>query len=529
MRCFYSYGPVNPERHFCVERQLLIEKCLNYLVDNIDEGGHYFSVWAPRQSGKTWLIQQVKKKIEANYGERFIVGTLSMQGVIFEEGDLPKTFLDNVPQLIKEGFYLDIPPLREWRDLKSIFYRNGGLFSRPVILLIDEFDSLPPKVIDRLITLFRDMYLKRDAYLLHGLALIGIRAVLGVESERDSPFNIQRSIHIPNFTKYEVFELFQQYIDESGQNIEPAVIERVYESTRGQPGLVCWFGELITEKYNTGINTTIDGTLFKMVYHKALRVEWNNTILNLVKKAKAHYKEYVVKLFAKTDIPFNMEEDWCNYLYTHGIISDEISTDNYGEKVAVCRFSCTFVQEKLYGALTDAITGDSLPIPALEILDTLEDVFTPEWLNLTALLKRYKDYLLRLRAKGLNPWKKQPRRANLTYTEAVGHFHLYAWLQAAIGHKCVISPEFPTGNGKVDLHINCGNQEGIIEVKSFTNVSKIKDNVAQAAQYAKQLNKDSVTIALFIPSNDAKIQEQLFGKYLLNNTTVTVVPIGWAV
>jgi hypothetical protein len=32
------------------------------------------------------------------------------------------------------------------------------------------------------------------------------------------------------------------------------------------------------------------------------------------------------------------------------------------------------------------------------------------FINLPALLTRYKDYLDRLRAKGINPWKKQPRR-----------------------------------------------------------------------------------------------------------------------
>ncbi|MFP4429135.1 MAG: hypothetical protein ACLFPB_07420 [Desulfovermiculus sp.] len=33
-------------------------------------------------------------------------------------------------------------------------------------------------------------------YFLHGLALIGVRAVLGVGSERGSPFNVQHSLHV---------------------------------------------------------------------------------------------------------------------------------------------------------------------------------------------------------------------------------------------------------------------------------------------------------------------------------------------
>ena len=76
---------------------------------------------------------------------------------------------------------------------------------------------------------------------MHGLALIGVRAVLGVDSERGSPFNIQRSMYVLNFTKDEVYDLYNQYIEESGQRVEDEVIASVYRVTRGQPGLVCWF------------------------------------------------------------------------------------------------------------------------------------------------------------------------------------------------------------------------------------------------------------------------------------------------
>ncbi|MES0337073.1 MAG: hypothetical protein SFH39_12065, partial [Candidatus Magnetobacterium sp. LHC-1] len=392
---------------------------------------------------------------------------------------------------------------------------------------IDEFDSLPPKVIDMLVKMFRDMYLKRDSYLLHGLALIGVRMALGVESERGSPFNVQRSMHIPNFSKEEVVELFRQYVDESGQDVDPVVVDKLYSVTRGQPGLVCWFGELMTEKYNPGINNTIADALWSDVYSSALSIEFNNTTLNLIKKAKGAYQQHVASLFTRADIPFSIDNDWCNYLYMNGIIDTEVVTDDSGKKINVCRFSSPFVQERIYNALTDVLVDIS--IPPLYILDTLLDVFEPERLNLPALLERYKDYLRRLSAKGINPWEGQPRRADLHYTEAVGHFHLYAWLQAAVGRRCIISPEFPTGNGKVDLHLRCGGIEGIIEVKSLTNVSALAADREQAAGYAAGLGRDAVTIALFVPSDDSKVHEQLSGEGVVGQVRVNVVSIGWAI
>ncbi len=266
-------------------------------------------------------MRRVKEEIKRKYGDRFIVGTMSVQGLVFKEGDRAEAFLDKAARLIWETFKKDLPESpKDWESFSSLFDSVKGIFDRPVILFIDEFDSLPSIVIDRLVTLFRDMYLKRDSYLLHGLALIGVRAVLGAESERGSPFNVQRSLHIPNFTKAEVFDLFGQYMEECGQKVEADVKEKVYESTRGQPGLVCWFGELLTEKYNPGNDEVIDGKAWRRVYNKALSKEWNNTLLNLIKKAKGKYESNVVNLFAKSDIEFNLRAEWCNYLYLTGAI-----------------------------------------------------------------------------------------------------------------------------------------------------------------------------------------------------------------
>lgn len=528
MRRFYSYGPVNCKDHFCVPRTEIIQKCADQLIGNIDREGHYFTLWAPRQTGKTWIMRQVKDEILRKYKDRFIIGTMSMQAIIVDN-DRPDDIFQWIPLLINNTFKIDIDTPDNWSEWASLFHKKAGLFDRPVILFIDEFDKIPPNVIDRFVNLFRAMYLDRDSYLLHGLGLIGVRSVLGVESHRGSPFNVQRSLHIPNFSYNETAELFHQYIEESGQEIASEVIDNVYEATRGQPGLVCWFGELLTEKYNPGISHTIDNTLWQRVYNRALHLEWNNTILNLIKKARSEYQSYVMDLFASSEIPFSLDRQWCSYLYMNGIIDSELLVDNRGVEVYACRFSCPFVQKRLYNALTYDVIGEKTPIPPLDLLDTLEDVFQGSDLNLKVLLERYKDYLKRLKSKGLNPWKGQPRRADLHYTEAVGHFHLYMWLQRAIGNDCVISPEFPTGNGKVDLHLRCAEGEGIIEVKSFTRASDIKRFKNEAAKYAENLNKGSVTIALFVPTEEEHILEQFSFEEIINNVTVTVVAIGWTV
>jgi len=263
--------------------------------------------------------------------------------------------------------------------------------------------------------MYRELYLDRKNNWLHGLALIGVRAVLGIESQRGSPFNIQRSLKVPNFTPEEVKELYRQYQEESSQPIEPAVVEQVYQTTKGQPGLVSWFGELLTEKYTPGADKTLDEETWKQVWLSARSKEPNNTLLNLIAKAREPaYQDFLTTLFTTSNVPFFFHQPLHNYLYLQGLIEPTLETSPSGETQDVCRFTSPFVQRCLYDALSNEIIGSETPILALEPLDELTDVFASASLNLPALLTRYKDYLVRLREKGINPWKEQPRRNEVT-------------------------------------------------------------------------------------------------------------------
>lgn len=526
MRRFHSYGPVDPTEHFAVERRALVEQCVSQLVGNPDKDGHFFTIWGPRQTGKTWLMRRAIEEIRARYGDRFAVGALSAQGLLGPD-DTEEAFFRAVPGMFREGFSFKPAAPASWEGWLDLFSSQGGAFEKPLILLIDEFDALPPAILDRLVSAFRKIYLAREAYTLHGLALIGVRAALGVDSPRGSPFNVQRSLHIPNLTRDEVLDLFAQYQAESGQAIEPAVVERVFTVTRGQPGLVGWFGELLTEKYNPDPKAPIGLAHWERVYMLACQVEPNNTVLNLIKKARGPHREQVMQLFGRADVPFSFDDEACNYLYLNGIIDYQETLGAGGLPTTVCRFSSPFIQLRLYNALTHDLFGNRLPVLPLEPLDTLADVFSPAELDMAALLRRYRAYLARLAAKGQDPWKGQPRRQDLNLTEAAGHFHLYAWLQDALRGRCVVSPEFPTGNGKVDLLVRGEGKVGLIEVKSFRAMHELPRAREQAARYAQQQGLTTATLALFVQSDDESVLSALSGEEVLSGLKVTTVAIGW--
>jgi len=366
------------------------------------------------------------KKILLKTVLNFSLGKL--RGMSFPEKQTG--FPEEFGRLIKRSLP-EHPDVKNWDDFSQLFSRTDGLWDRPLILLIDEVDTIPLSLIDLMVAQFRELYLERENNWLHGLALVGVRAVLGIESQRGSPFNIQRSLKVPNLTPEEVKELYRQYQKESGQPIETAVVDKIYQTTKGQPGLVSWFGELLTEKYNPGTKQVIDMESWKRVWQKARFIEPNNTVMNLIAKARVpEYQDFLIKLFANNNVPFSFHRPLCSYLYLHGIIEPKDIQQANGERSEICRFFSPFIQDCLYYALTDEIVGYEIPILPLQPLDDLADVFAGN-LNLPALLTRYKDYLARLKDQDINPWKEQPRRkTDLKLKEAVGHFHLF---NAAMG------------------------------------------------------------------------------------------------
>jgi len=65
MRKFTSYGLVDPEINYSVPRTELINRTLNQVIgQNPEKGGHYITVWAPRQAGKSWILHSVMRRID---------------------------------------------------------------------------------------------------------------------------------------------------------------------------------------------------------------------------------------------------------------------------------------------------------------------------------------------------------------------------------------------------------------------------------------------------------------------------------
>jgi len=526
MRKFSSYGPVDTDLHYYAPRQELIKRAYIQLTgENPEKSGHYITVWAPRQAGKTWVMQQVVKKIREQ--GNFDVGILSMQSGKTEKKD--EGILDYFVGNLGEWFERDFENISTWKNLKQIF--TSQYFERPLILILDEFDALKKDFINKFANEFRDMFIRRQneadrssdkkSCLLHGLALIGVRSVLGIENVKGSPFNVQRSLHIPNLAYEETAGMFKCYEKENGQKIDQDVVQRLFYETQGQPGLTCWLGELLTEGFS-GYEPEKDRPVsiadFDYVFRMAVQALPNSNILNIISKARQEScVDIVLKLF-KTDrkMIFKYDKTGLNFLYMNGVTDIENTPENLYVK-----FSSPFIQKRLFNYFSDELFEETGKLQ--EPFEDLSNIFTQKGLNIKNLMKRFEVYLKKNR-----DWllKDAPRRKDLRIYEAVYHFALYRYVFDFLEPEdAKVWPEFPTGNGKIDIIICYEEKNYALEIKSFTNQRNYNKALEQAAHYGKQLGLSEVSLVFFVEYIDDANREKYEKDYWNREIGVNVKPV----
>lgn len=527
MRRFSSYGPIDINQDYYVPREALIKKSCSQLMGETPEaGGHYITVWAPRQCGKTWIMQETVEKIKKT--GQYEVGILTMDRAKGEpdEKEVLEILIENLQNFFKRKF----PQIRKIKDIPALFTKK--YFEKPVILILDEFDALDEALINRFASIFREMFISRKnerdvpnhkkTFLLHGLALVGVRSVLGIENVTGSPFNVQRSINIPNLTKDEVKELFKWYEKENNHPVESEVIEKLYYEIAGQPGLTCWFGELLTEgfeHYTVDKSRPIGMHEFEKVYRAATDILPNNNILNIISKAKKEPEKTLVLKMFQTDgkITFRFDEPLINSLYMNGVINKEESPD-YRYYV---RFSCPFVQKRLFNYFSSVIFSEMGQL--VEPFTKLDHIITSTSLDIRGVMGLYQKYLDENKS-----WlfKDVPRRSDLRVYEALYHFNLFTYLDEFLrSKKGRVLPELPTGNGKIDLLVQYGGKQYGIELKSFTDHPGYQNALEQAARYDKQLKLNEIFLVIFVEAIDEKNRQTYETDYKQPGTGITVKPI----
>ena len=226
----------------------------------------------------------------------------------------------------------------------------------------------------------------------------------------------------------------------------------------------------------------------------------------------------VLELF-KTDVrmPFRYDDPHLNFLYQNGVIDwEQESPEAYYVK-----FPNPFVQKRLFNYFARDLVADTGQLYAA--FENLDDIITADRVHVANLLRRFERYLQENR-----DWllKDAPCKSNLRSYEAVFHFILYRYLADFLqSYRARVWPEFPTGNGKVDLLIAHAGKLYGLEVKSFTNLPNSQRSLRQAAGYGRQLGLAEVTLALFVEQVDEANRTRYEAVYEDADAGVQVKPV----
>ena len=255
MRFFNVAGPVRPDDHYTIPPwdRVDVDELLTLIRRQ-----QYFVLHAPRQTGKTSTLNALCDLL--NSGD---VGEFRCVTVNVEVGQVAR---DNVAEgmrailsnLASRALLLGDEYLEDmWPDMLAKAGPNDALRQvlmrwclanpTPLVLLIDEIDSL---VGDTLLSVLRQLragYDQRPEGFPQSVVLCGVRDIrdyrirssAGEIIAGGSPFNIAaKSLRIGDFTEAETRALMAQHTEETGQPFSPAALDAVWAQTQGQPWLV---------------------------------------------------------------------------------------------------------------------------------------------------------------------------------------------------------------------------------------------------------------------------------------------------
>ncbi len=265
MRFFNTAGPVRAEDHYAIPplKRGNVAEILQLIRDK-----QYFVLHAPRQTGKTSALIALRDLLNSGGAPEGAsapsgAGRFRCVDVNVEVGQVARDDTERgiraiLGSLADSAMLLgDDFPAGIWLEvLEGMGPENAlkGLLTRwclanptPLVLLVDEIDSL---VGDTLLSVLRQLragYQQRPRGFPHSVVLCGVRDIrdyrirssTGEVVAGGSPFNVAaKSLRLGDFTRKETRRLMAQHILETGQRFTPAARRAVWEHTRGQPWLV---------------------------------------------------------------------------------------------------------------------------------------------------------------------------------------------------------------------------------------------------------------------------------------------------
>lgn len=233
-RRFENSGWVIPDDSYHV----ILENVTNTENENIRKmvnKGRYFTIFAPRQSGKTTFFYDFCRSIESD--PYYITVLLSFQSyhnisskrfyeLIYDsikEQIIKRLGIIKCNDLKKAKVFLDDFSISDHMSLYMLFKNlNEIIHQKKIVIFIDEFDGIPLSELENFLMILRDLYQNykhTSKKALYSIGLVGIRNIAKLVVGGVSPFNIADQVQLPPFSLKNVRDLYAQYTMETNQHM----------------------------------------------------------------------------------------------------------------------------------------------------------------------------------------------------------------------------------------------------------------------------------------------------------------------
>ena len=478
----------------------------------------YFVLHAPRQTGKTSMLVALQDLLNAEGRYRCLHVNIEiaqtargdvaqgMEAILGKIGSRARRILgDGFADSAKRRVLEEYGP---HGALSEMLVQWSLASPKPLVLLIDEIDSLMGDTLISVLRQLRAEYERRPAEFPQSVVLCGVRDVRdysiystreGTHVKGGSAFNIKaESLRLGDFTESEVRSLLGQHTEETGQQFEEAALDRVWHLTRGQPYLVNALAQRACFKDPAGrdrsraigpeaIETAKEGLILDRVTH----------LDQLADKLQEERVRRVVEPLLTGQGRGSWSSRDVEYVRDLGLIARDQPV----------RIANPIYTEVVPRELTDAVQEELLEQTAWYVREDGS-------LDLSKLLAAFQEYF----RENAEHW---PER--FSYKEAGPQLLLQAYLQRVVNGGGRLEREYGLGRGRTDLLVlwpvgKGGSPDGmrrhVIELKVAREgrgpERQVREGLEQTAAYMDRCGAESGHLVVFDTRPGRSWEERLY-------------------
>lgn len=504
MRLFNIAGNCLASKHYMLPPLPRIPDALKLVQDEC-----YFVLHAPRQSGKTTAIRALRDELNRQGNVYAVYCTLEAAAVESQRHNviasitstIRRAILTSLPDAKLEGIVPDLSDL----DSILVAYLNQvcSHLEKPLVLLLDEVDSLYDESLLSLLRQLRVGYISReDVPFPTSVALVGMRDIrdyrvrIRPDAETlgsSSPFNIiTESFSLAAFTPAQIGELYAQHTRESKQRFADGCVERVFHWTSGQPWLVNAIARECVEKicgndYTREITSNmVDQAAHAIILRRDIHID---SLLARLKDPRVRnvIQPMIVGMPLKeAKLQASTFDDDLRFVQDLGLVK----TDEAGRWIPANRIYAEVFMRTLSLSIQDNVK-EAIPCPPWAL---------SEGLDMSGLLKGFQLF-----------WRENSEietKLIPEYAEALPHLVLMGFLQRVVNGGGRIIRESAIGRRSLDLLVEYRKGRYPIELKIKGHGTQ-EEHIQQLFDYMDGYALDEGWLITFDRSSTRSWKEKL--------------------